>query len=257
MYVIFASYGNDSIALIQWFKENVESTEVIVAYSNTHWSGGQWEERVQKAREWVHTLGYKTHEIPSEGMEALVRRKKGWPSCRRYQFCTEQLKILPAQRWLDKIDPEKEATCVVGVRREESRERQRWPEWLEHSDKHGGRELWSPLVRHTQGKRDALLSRTPFLPLPHRSLECFPCICSNRGDLRQLTEARVSEIEALEHSLGYTSKGKPRTMFRPYRHMGAVGVREVWRWAMSDRGKYKPPVELGSGSGCDSGFCGG
>jgi len=66
-----------------------------------------------------------------------------------------------------------------------------------------------------------------------------------------LSEDRVSEIEKIEASMGVTSKGKPRTMFRPYRHKGAVGIREVKRWADSDRGKYESPS-----GGCDGGFCG-
>ena len=157
---------------------------------------------------------------------------------RKYQFCTEELKIRPAMRWLEDTDPGKELVCMVGVRREESRERARWPEFEEVSEKHGGRELWSPLVRHTVAERDALIRRAGFEVLPHRSQECFPCIGSNRNDLKRLTPERIEEIAKLEEDLGSTSKGKPRTMFRPYRHMGAIGIREVCKWAQSARGKY-------------------
>jgi hypothetical protein len=73
--------------------------------------------------------------------------------------------------------------------------------------------------------------------------------------MRLLTEDRIALIENLEKELGFTSKGKPRTMFRPYRHLGATGIREVHRWALSDRGKFK--LHIGDGHVCDSGMCGG
>ena len=258
-HVIFASYGNDSIALIQWAIESdqIDPATTCIAHSDTGWAAKSWAHRVARAQMWARAQGFATHTIASMGMVELVKKKKAWPLPRKFQFCTEHLKILPAQQWLDEVDPDGEAVCMVGVRREESRERSQWPEWQEESEKHGGRSLWSPLVRVREPERDALIEKTPFDVLPFRSQECFPCINSNRGDLRQLTAERVEEIAQLEQELGYTSKGKKRTMFRPYRHQGAVGIREVWRWANSERGKYRQLVMLGEGVGCDSGFCGG
>jgi hypothetical protein len=171
------------------------------------------------------------------------------------QFCTFSLKIEPAMRWLDEQDPEKEAICMVGVRREESQARRAWPRVTEESPNHGGRELWAPLVTHTAEERDGLLTRAGFEPLPHRSMECFPCINSNRSDLRLLAQDpdRIAQIAAIEKDMGYTTNGKLRTMFRPYRHMGAVGIEEVVRWAAADPGKFSAEEE---GGGCDSGYCG-
>ncbi len=42
-------------------------------------------------------------------------------------------------------------------------------------------------------------------------------------------------------------------MFRPHRFKGAKGIRQVLKWAWSERGKYEPETEA---SGCDSGMCG-
>lgn len=248
-YVCFVSYGNDSIALLQWCLEK-GLRNVVAAYSNTGWSAPWWDARVKEAQKWVTKQGYLSAEIPSIGMKDLVRQRKGWPR-NRMQFCTTELKIRPAQEWLDEIDPDKESTCLVGVRREESRARREWPEWLENSGNHGGRSLWSPLAAFREEERDALILRSGFSPLEHRSMECFPCINSNKADLRQLTPGRINEIEEFENSLGVTSKGKPRTMFRPGKHRGAVGIREIHKWAQSGHGKYEPPS-----GGCDSGFCG-
>ena len=253
-HVLFASFGNDSIALIQWMAEHGYSGRAFVVFSETGWGSNGWGERVALGEGLARSRGFEPVRIkPSppleDGFVGLVRLKKGFPR-NGMQFCTGLLKIEPAMRWLEKIDPDKDLTCCVGVRRQESQNRQRWPEFTPESSAHGGRELWAPLVRVLEPERDALIRRAGFEPLPHRSQECFPCINANKADLRLLTEDRIAEIEALEKDMGFTSKGKPRVMFRPYRHMGATGIREVVKWAHSSRGEYEPP------SGCDSGMCG-
>jgi len=246
----FTSYGNDSIALIQHLHETKKGAKVYTVYSDTGWAASHWQDRVKEAEALSRSYGFEPVRIESEGFVPLAIRKKGFPR-NGMQFCTTELKVLPAQRWLDSVDPDREGTCAVGVRREESRARALWPEWTEESDKHGGRSLWAPLVRVTTEQRDALIRRAGVEPLPHRSKECSPCINSNRADLRALSAERVEEIAELEARMGLTSEGKPRTLFRPYRHQGAVGIREVVRWANSERGAYDPDT-----SGCDSGFCG-
>jgi 3'-phosphoadenosine 5'-phosphosulfate sulfotransferase (PAPS reductase)/FAD synthetase len=188
-------------------------------------------------------------------MLALVRRKRGWPGAGgQGQFCTAELKVIPALKWLDAIDPGKDATALTGVRRSESRQRSSAPEHVTESDRHGGRELWQPLVRHTDEMRDALIHRSGFKVLPHRSLECYPCINANIDDIRLLSEDRIRLIDITERDLGFTKKGKPRVMFRTARRKGAVGIRAVVKWASAPRPRDQMqmfPAE------CDSGFCGG
>jgi 3'-phosphoadenosine 5'-phosphosulfate sulfotransferase (PAPS reductase)/FAD synthetase len=253
-HVAFVSYGNDSIALLQWLHENLvlpgRAVEMLVVHNNTGWASPAWPARVAAGEAVAIKYGFKVARTESEGLVQLTRRKKSWPS-NQHQFCTTELKILPTQKFLDEIDPEKEVICLNGVRREESRERSAWPEWTEESERHGGRHLWSPLVRVLEPERDALIQRAGFEALPHGSQECYPCINANKADLRGLSAARVAEIEALETSMGFTSNGKPRTMFRPHRYRGAVGIREMQKWAESGRGEYEAPSR-----GCDSGFCG-
>lgn len=253
MDVIFASMGNDSIALIQCCHEK-KLTDVHVAYSNTGWASPFWADRVAKGKELCERYGFKFYEIQSEGMDALVRRKKGFPAGGRHaQWCTSHLKILPAMEWLDEIDPHKQASCITGVRREESKERMSAPEHVIASDRHGGRELWQPLVRVLEPERNELIIRAGFEVLPHRSAECFPCINASINDLRHLDEASIARLEKLEDEMGYTSKGNPRVMFRPKRHKGAVGIRSVLRWAKTLRRRDQIDIEDYE---CTSGWCG-
>lgn len=254
MHVLFCSYGNDSIALIQWAHER-GLKDVTCLYSDTGWSASWWTERVARGEALAQGYGFTTARTESEGMLELVKRKRGWPGAGgQGQFCTSELKVLPALEWLDANDPEKEATAMTGVRRSESRHRSDAEEHVVESERHGNRELWQPLVRHTDEMRDALIHRSGFEVLPHRSLECYPCINANIDDIRLLSEDRIQLIDITEKDLGFTKKGKPRVMFRTARRKGAVGIRAVVQWAAAPRPRDQ--IEMFPAQ-CDSGYCGG
>jgi 3'-phosphoadenosine 5'-phosphosulfate sulfotransferase (PAPS reductase)/FAD synthetase len=251
-YAIFASYGNDSIALIQWmFEKYGKSKRIAVVYTSTGWAAEYWAERVKRGEEWVRSLGFDAFTIESEGMENLVRRKKAWPRAGgKYQFCTENLKQKPALAWLDSVDAGKEIICCVGVRREESENRADFPEWTDESEKHGGRELYAPLVRHTEKMRNALIKKTPFDFLPTRSKECWPCTWANHQELRVLDEPARIKVLNLETEMGVNSKGNPRVLFRPVRFKGAVGINAVLDYVR------RTGDDMFNNKGCDGGWCG-
>jgi 3'-phosphoadenosine 5'-phosphosulfate sulfotransferase (PAPS reductase)/FAD synthetase len=255
-YVIFCSYGNDSIALIRWAYEN-KLKNVVCLYSDTGWAADWWHERVEQGEALARSYGFTPVRTVSEGMVSLVKRKKGWPmGGGSASFCTSELKVLPALEWLDANDPDKDAICLTGVRRSESNHRSTAEEYIEESPRHGGRSLWQPLVRHSDADRNELLLRAGIEILPHRSMECFPCVNANIDDLRALTEDRIALIDITEKEMGCTSKGKPRVMFRPAKKKNATGIRDVIKWASALRSRDQMDM-FGPGSGCDSGFCGG
>jgi 3'-phosphoadenosine 5'-phosphosulfate sulfotransferase (PAPS reductase)/FAD synthetase len=251
MNVIFASYGNDSVALIQWVNER-GLEDVTVAYSDTGWAAHKWAARVERGEAWAQSLGFKPMRLPSMGMHALVRMKKAWPrgGGGKYQFCTKHLKTDPALAWLHSVDPEKDAVCMVGIRREESANRAQFPEWTEESEEHGGRSLHAPLVRHTEAARDVLIARTPLEVLPHRSKECWPCVNARIPELKAMDEDAIARIEAIEAEAGINSKGNARVMFSPKRHRGAIGIRAVVQDAKRNVDDLFEPA------GCDGGWCG-
>jgi len=251
--VIFSSYGNDSLALI-YTAYVCEWTNVDVVYSDTGWAAKWWPERVARMESWVTGLGFRPVRIQSVGMEALVKARKGWAR-QGMQFCTSVLKIEPAVAWLDSVDPDKRAVCCVGVRREESAARSNTPIWRNDSPAHGGRTLFAPLAEMTRDQVGQIVTAAGFGMLPHRSKECFPCINDNREDIRMLDEDTISRVERVEAEMGHTRNGKARTMFRPYRHMGATGIREVVRWAHSAHGAFS--LDDGTAGGdCGAGMCG-
>lgn len=251
MNLIMSSFGNDSLALIQWAREK-KLKDVVVLYNNTGWAAPWWLERVEECSNWVKQLGFRFVQTESEGFMDLVRRKKAFPR-QGMQFCTEHLKRLPSLAWMDENAP-KGSTVYVGVRRCESANRANFPEYMEASLEHGGRALRAPLAIYSDEQRNELLKRAGWEPLPHRSMECYPCVNSNRADLQALDEERISLIEVFEKEMGVGERsGKPKFMFRPYRHQGAKGIRNVVKWA--NDGKYIEGQEDVFGSGCDGGFC--
>lgn len=231
MNVISSSYGNDSVALIQWAHEK-KLPEVMVAYCDTGWSAPHWPQRVDRGETLAKSYGFQTVRCKSIGMSELVRMKKGWPGNGK-QFCTAHLKGVPFLSWIDEVDPECGAIVLIGKRREESEKRKDTPEFIESSEYHGGRKIWHPLYAHTDEMRNELLSRARFEPLPHRSLECNPCVNANRGDFLRLTAGEIERVNDLEAEIG-----KP--MFRPKR-FNAMGIHGVIVWAKD--GRNRPSIE--------------
>lgn len=227
MNVISSSYGNDSVALIQWAFEN-GLKDVTVAYCDTGWAAPSWPNRVIECEAFVKRLGFKSVRCKSIGMIDLVKMKKGFPS-NQHQFCTQHLKGVPFLQWIDEYDKECKATVLIGKRRAESEKRKNTPEFIEGSEYHGGRRLWHPLFQHTDKGRDDLLKRAGFVPLPHRSMECNPCVNANRADFLRLTPGEVERVNDLEVEIG-----KP--MFRPKR-FNALGIHGVIRWANDGRNR--------------------
>jgi len=241
MNIICCSGGNDSVALIRLAHEN-KLLNVTVVYNNTGWAIPWWPERMREIQKLCVRYGFGYHETKSIGFADMARKKKGFPMCASsMQFCSSVLKTQPTNAWLNEVDPGRDAIIYVGVRREESQNRANHPRSIIADTKYNGRRMEFPLVDFKEMDRDLAIEKTGMDILMHSSLECFPCVCSNRADFRHLAKypEKIREIAELEQELGFTSNGKPRVMFRPYRHMGAVGIAEVVEWGIAERGKYK------------------
>lgn len=237
-YIVTSSFGNDSIALIQWMHENHKG-DFMVLYNDTGWARDDWPERVAKASKVCFEMGVHVHITKSVGMEAIVRKNKGWPMpASSMQWCTMHLKEKPSNDFYEKKDPDYEMIIVTGRRRAESQNRANLPLWQYDSKKHGGRDVYNPLVNFNEEQRDEYIKRFGFDVLPHQSMECYPCVCANKSDLAQmpLDDERINLIEKIEIDLGFTRNGKPRVMFRPYRVGGGVGIRQAIAWGRGERG---------------------
>jgi 3'-phosphoadenosine 5'-phosphosulfate sulfotransferase (PAPS reductase)/FAD synthetase len=232
-YALSVSYGNDSIALIQWAHER-KLKGVVVVYCDTGMAHPKWKKRIKKGEKLAQKYGFKTIRLkPEKPFEEWVTAKQMFPYSGG-QWCSLKLKIEPFELWLNELDSERRVTIVLGKRRVESRARAGLSEKTQNQKYYSGREIWNPLYKHTDAERDELIKRAGFKVLPHRSLECCPCVNANKADLRMVPKERIDAIRRLEKKTG-------KTMFRPRKHMGAKGIDEIIKWAHSEHGKYRKP----------------
>jgi 3'-phosphoadenosine 5'-phosphosulfate sulfotransferase (PAPS reductase)/FAD synthetase len=281
-FIVTCSGGNDSIALIQFMQENHKG-DFEVLYNDTGWARDDWPRRIKSIADKCFNLGIPFHITKSEGMINLVKRKKGWPMpASAMQWCTQELKEKPSNEFYEKQDPDHDLVIVTGRRRAESQNRANLSKWQLESEKHGGRDVYNPLINFDESERDIYIRRFGFEPLPHQSMECYPCVCANKTDLSQMPadDPRIDLIEKTEIEMGFTKNKKPRTMFRPYRVGGGVGIRQAVEWGHGKRGwkaesvpetyEYNESKETTEGGNdiayselikdrkqCDGGFCGG
>lgn len=237
-YIVTCSFGNDSIALIQYMHENY-SGEFVVLYNDTGWARKDWPKRVAETKIICNEMGIQVNITKSIGMEGIVRKNKGWPMpASSMQWCTMHLKEKPSTEFYKNYDPDKDCVIVTGRRRSESQNRANLDMWQYESKKHGGRDVYNPMINFNEADRDVYIRKFGLKPLPHQSMECYPCVCANKKDLAKmpLDDERIELIELIETDLGFTRNKKPRVMFRPYRVGGGVGIRQAVAWGRGERG---------------------
>ena len=118
MHIISVSFGNDSIALLQWAHDKKINAHVV--YIDTGWAHESWDNRIKQGKILAAKYGFSVHHIKGDlSFSEMVVMKKGFPS-NRYQFCTGILKGLPFLDFCEKIDPDRQSTIIIGKRREES-----------------------------------------------------------------------------------------------------------------------------------------
>ena len=116
-YILSVSYGNDSIALIQWAHEyGLENCFAV--YCDTGWAHPEWPARVREGMTLAESYGFVTWSVKGMTFEEIVLMKKGFPS-QKFQWCSGLLKTIPFGDFAEFIDPNKEAVIIIGKRRVE------------------------------------------------------------------------------------------------------------------------------------------
>lgn len=151
----------------------------------------------------------------TEKMEELIARRGMFPS-RVRRFCTQQLKVIPAIKYMrDRMDSEGiEVVNTVGIRRAESRAREKLDEieWSDDFDCYA----WRPIIEWSEQdvidihKRHGL-APNPLYLLGARRVGCWPCIMTSKAELALIARVdpgRIERIRALESSVSESARAR-------------------------------------------------
>lgn len=250
-HIIIANYGNDSIALLQWARE-AKLADVFVVSVDTGWAAPQWPARVAQCHTWLQQCGFTPIQLkPAMDFAELMHARGEFPTP-QFQWCANYLKALPILDWLDDVaDPRGEAIIMLATQPNRSLPSKPVMEWLEASEHFGARRLWQPLYQHTLTQRNRLIEQAGFTVLPHRSLECDPCVNSDTNDVLRLADSVLERTAALEHQLSQPMLDSQLYQSQPDLQQAVKQLRQ--------QGKQFTPVEQSTlfDAGCGSPFgCG-
>jgi 3'-phosphoadenosine 5'-phosphosulfate sulfotransferase (PAPS reductase)/FAD synthetase len=199
--VIVANFGNDSVALMAYAAQHKWS-QIYVVSVDTGFAHPDWSERVGLAERYARSLGFTVLRLTAQpDFVNLVRAQGEFPTP-KFQWCAVYLKGDTLRLWLEQVDPLKTAEIILPRRRSHSPQFAQLPEYLEQDESFAERRIWHPLYQHSELETRALVETTPLDWLPHRSLECDPCVNSSIAALNRADSRIQARVAALEHELG-------------------------------------------------------
>lgn len=254
MVVASVSGGKDSTALILALREAEIPARYV--FADTGWEAPETYEYLDLLRS---RLGITIDVVGTPGgMVAKIRKSARFPS-RMQRWCTRELKIDPLRAYHDAIESSGvETISAMGVRRDESAARSDAPEWCD--DEEWGGYKWQPLVNWSVADVIAIHHRhgiplNPLYLLGHSRVGCYPCIFSQKEEIRLIAEhapERIDEIRALEdYSNDLRDKRNAEEPGR-YKHAATFflsidrkktnGIDEVVAWSRTTRGGKQLPL---------------
>ena len=241
--LVSVSGGKDSQATLSYILKKCKRIPVIAYFCDTGWEAPETYEHIKYLEK---TLNIKIHKVGStkyNGFEDMCIKRKGFPS-RVRRFCTEELKIIPANNFIKKYQEQGYTVInVVGVRNDESKSQKlKEPKiingvsWL-FTPKRDVENKWKfsffypcskKIIKAKQGvliyqpildwtEKQVLeynikcgTKNNPLYSKGYTRVGCYPCINANVTEIGLLDEARVNKIVELEKKVqATTTKTKP------------------------------------------------
>lgn len=277
VYLVGVSGGKDSSAVLLWMmhESGVPRSQILPIFCDT---GNEHELTIKHIGHISSELMPVTTISGKRTFYDLAIHRKRFPSVRA-RFCTEELKIYPTQdlvRWL--TTGGFNVVSVSGVRADESTARGELPE----RDYSGTLlcDTWRPLLSWTINDVYAIHTKydfplNPLYGFGARRVGCWPCIMSNKAEIRNITLNFPDQIKKLANAeaemeavngkfSGFFASDKIPPRFRTQRavtknneQIVVACVDDVSRWSLTGhraRGHYLNDPEPQT-SVCNSGFC--
>lgn len=251
------SGGKDSAAtaLKLAHEMDVPRESIRLTACNTHNENDLTYRHIQYLSDYFVSLGIAPIEWlePELGFFDLARKKKRFPS-RKARFCTQFLKVIPSRNDVMRLIAEGHEVIVhSGVRAGESRDRAKLVE--RGFDDMFGCTVNRPILRWSLQDVFAIHDRygvklNPLYGLGFRRVGCFPCINSNKREVRLISIHFPEVIDRLEQeeksfpnpiSTFFARKTVP-LRFRSFEVMTRKGkmvvatIRDVVRWSHTGKG---------------------
>jgi 3'-phosphoadenosine 5'-phosphosulfate sulfotransferase (PAPS reductase)/FAD synthetase len=196
-YLVSLSGGKDSTACLLWALETFKKEDIIPFYIDTKWE----HEAVYEYLEYLENkLEITITRVESEGMVELSKRKKMMPNS-FMRFCTENLKLKPAQEFYKSIT--EDFIVIVGARREESPARAN-EETFKISPE-GVKILQQIAYWDTQRVFDYHKAHgidvNPLYKKGFKRVGCYPCIYASKHELMLMEDKYVQRLRDLEEEI--------------------------------------------------------
>lgn len=244
VFVINLSGGKDSVATALYFREAGIPHRLV--FADTGWEADETYDYIDRV---LLPLFGKIDRVGAEGgMVGKIRERAGFPA-RRQRWCTKELKVLPMREYFNRIEGLEgvECVCVTGIRVEETNhkgdgtDRATWP-MVEYDHEWDGW-MFRPILRWSVAEVLAIHHRhgVPVNPLyfrGHNRVGCYPCIMSNKTDIRLVAEhapERIALIRELE--VEQTAKRSARNAEAPGRYTYADAT--FFQTLIGDRSHYR------------------
>jgi 3'-phosphoadenosine 5'-phosphosulfate sulfotransferase (PAPS reductase)/FAD synthetase len=193
------SGGKDSTALALWacYESGLPLEDIRITMCDTDNENDATYAQAKLLNDTVHPVEIIRGE---RGFWDLARWKKRFPSTKA-RFCTQFLKMIPTQTW---INARRNEGCDVilysGVRAAESPDRAKLPEseW----DGYYAAKVVRPLLRWSIDQVWAIhekysFPRNPLYEMGCHRVGCFPCINSRKAEIRVIAKYFPERIERL------------------------------------------------------------
>ena len=155
------------------------------------------------------------------------------------RWCTRKLKIEPLKKYYDTLDFD--PTNVVGIRKEESQARKKLSEhdWSDFLDCN----VWRPIINWKENQVIEIHKKHQVEPNPlylqgSDRVGCYPCINSNKKEIRKLTKERIELIHEIETRINKIrkEKGKEAAGFFKTTDRNKTLIHDVVDWSKTARG---------------------
>jgi 3'-phosphoadenosine 5'-phosphosulfate sulfotransferase (PAPS reductase)/FAD synthetase len=204
---------------------------------------------------------------PDLGFFELAKKKGRFPSTKA-RFCTMELKMWPTKRYIDGLRVKgHEVVTHSGVRADESEERANLAQ--ETWDGFFGVRVRRPLLNWTLPEVWAYLEKwgvppNPLYAMGSARVGCFPCIMSNKPEMRAIARQHpetINKLEQWEREIGssFFSPNKVPERFRSFEVTTKAGervkcctVRDVASWSLTGKNAQGEADESEDAGQCNS-----